>query len=460
MARRTLWLGDAAWTGPHLTVTYGVDGDRFSTSLWWEGLDLDALADRMGGDLVRKLVFHVAAFEANKAASLRPDVFDLGPFADLGTTAFRELWSAILHHVWAQWRYENQLPTYGGPEILGDAAPPTPPVRVPRAAEPRILLFCGGGKDSLVSARVLEDAGLPYASYAYSHSTYGRPEPQHALIDGLLDHLAPSARERHWVIDDFLDAPTLALRPELGVRTLTAAETPSSVFGALPLALARGYTHLLVGHERSADVGNLTWAETGEEVNHQWGKSLDAEVRLQRYVQEELLPGVTYASVLKPVHDVLIFSAMRGWPDAVPATHSCNVAKPWCLRCAKCAYVWLGYRTYLPHEVVVATFGDENLLDVEEDQLWFDQMLGLADHTPFECIGQVEEARLAFELLRRRGVSGRAMDRFVAAVPPVDAEAAFEQLIEVAPQHHALGDLAPRIVPVLDRLAQASMPEG
>ena len=369
MGRRTLWLGEASWAGPHLSVTYGVDGDRFTTSLWWEGLDLDALGHRFGTELVRKLVFHIAAFEANKAASLRPDVFDLGPFADLGTERFRALWSTVLRHVWGQWRYENGFADYDGPEIAGPPASPTPAGPPVPDAERRILLFCGGGKDSLVAGRVLEEAGLGYSSYAYAHSTYGRPAPQHALIDGLLDQLAPVARARHWVADDFLDAPVLELRPGLGVRTVTAAETPSSLFGALPLALDRGCTDLLVGHERSADVANLVWDRTGEAVNHQWGKSLEAEELLRSYVDAELLPGTSYASLLKPAHDVLIFTALRESLAAVPATHSCNIDKPWCRRCAKCAYVWINYRAYLPAGVVTATFGDENLLDVGEPDL-------------------------------------------------------------------------------------------
>ena len=121
---------------------------------------------------------------------------------------------------------------------------------------------------------------------------------------------------------------------------------------------------------------------------------------------DELVAGLSYSSVLKPVHDVLIFRALAESLDAVPATHSCNVAKPWCLSCAKCAYVWLGYQAFLPAATNRATFGDRNLLDDPANQLWFEQMLGLADHTPFECIGQIDEARLAFELLRRRGVTG------------------------------------------------------
>jgi len=201
------------------------------------------------------------------------------------------------------------------------------------------------------------------------------------------------------------------------------------------------------------------WHRTGEEINHQWGKSLEAERLLRDYVEEHLVAGLTYSSVLKPAHDVLIFRALADSLDAVPATHSCNVAKPWCLQCAKCAYVWLGYQAFLPDETNHATFGDRNLLDEPANQLWFEQMLGLGDHTPFECIGQVDEARLAFELLRRRGRIGAAMRMFEERVGAVDAEGLYRDLISVAPDHHAMPPhLADVVVPVLGRLAQLPMP--
>jgi hypothetical protein len=226
------------------------------------------------------------------------------------------------------------------------------------------------------------------------------------------------------------------------------------LFGALPLALGRGYTDLVLGHERSADVGNLVWERTGEAINHQWGKSLEAERLLRDYVSEELVEGLSYSSVLKPAHDVLIFRALRESPDAVPSTHSCNVAKPWCLRCAKCAYVWLGYRAFLPLATTVATFGDHNLLDDPANQVWFEQMLGLADHTPFECIGQIDEARLAFELLRRRGIEGAAMQMYEDRIGGVDADRLYADLIAVDSDHHAMPPrLATAVLPVLQRLA-------
>jgi hypothetical protein len=455
---RTLWLGEAAASGSHLTVTYGVDGHRFSTSLWWEGLDLDALASQIGPAALRRIVFHIAAFEAMKASSLRPDVVDLGPYEDLATESFRSLWTAVQHNVWAQWRFEHDAPEWRGPTILGDPAAPTTPISTGPGGR-RALLFCGGGKDSLVAARVLEEAGVPYTSYAYAHSIYGPPAPQHALIDGLLDHLRPSGRLRHLVFDDLLGVPVERLAPELGVRSIAAAETPASLFGALPLALATGHTDLVLGHERSADVGNLVWDRTGEPVNHQWGKSLEAEVALRDHIDRELVGGMTYSSALKPVHDVVIFRALAESAGAVPATHSCNVDKPWCLRCAKCAYVWLGCRAFLPTDVCNATFGTANLLDDPADLVWFEQMLGLADHTPFECIGRVDEARLYFEILRREGHRGAAMAMYEERIGAVDAEGLYRELMEVDPAHHAMPPhLADVVVPVLQRLG--SLPLG
>jgi hypothetical protein len=456
VGERTLWLGEAVASGAHLAVTYGVDAHRFSTDLWWEGLDLDDLRAQVGAEPLRRLVFHIVAFEAMKAASLRPDVVDLGPYEDLGTDSFRSLWTTVQRNVWGQWRYEHDVADWTGPVITGRPARPGTPAAA--TGERRTLLFCGGGKDSLVAARVLEEAGVPYASYAYSHSIYGPPEPQHALIDRLLDHLQPTARLRHSVYDDLLDVPPARLPPELGARSITAAETPASLFGALPVALAAGCTDLVVAHERSADVANLVWDRTGEAVNHQWGKSLEAEVALRDHVDRELVRGLSYSSVLKPVHDVLIFRSLAAWADAVPATHSCNVDKPWCGRCAKCAYVWLGYHAFLPGDVCTATFGPRNLLDDPANLVWYEQMLGLADHTPFECIGQVDEARLFFELARQRGHTGAAMQLFEARVGPVDAPAEYARLVAVSPDHHAMPvHLGAAVLPVLERLGTLAL---
>jgi hypothetical protein len=245
---------------------------------------------------------------------------------------------------------------------------------------------------------------------------YGTATTQHALIDGLLDHCKPGRRHRQDVFDQLLGVPVTELHGVFRPTQIIAGETPASLFGALPIAAAHGYRHLVVAHERSANAGNLTWGATGEVINHQWGKSFEAEQLLDAYIAGAGLaspaPAPAYWSVLQQVHDPVIFSMLEDHLDAVPSTHSCNVSKPWCMRCSKCAYVWLNYKAWLPWEVVDPLFGGANLLNAPENQLSYRQMLGLEDQTPFECIGQVEESRLAFALCRARGLRGAAMDTF------------------------------------------------
>jgi hypothetical protein len=435
----TLWLGEHTRSRRQLSLVFGLDDLRFTASYWYADVDLYALEERYGRDFMARVYFHIAAFTANTLVSLRPDSFDPGPYARFCSPEFWALWKAIVRGIWAQWRYENDLPDYLGPELVAVAGrernglAECVPARVePGAAE--VLAFCGGGKDSLVSVKLLERANVCFDTLAYSSSVYGAAARQHALIDGLLDaaNVPARARRRVWCYDDISDSPVLSLLTECGARTMTAAETPGSLFVALPLVLQHGYTYLCLGHERSADTGNFVWERTGEEVNHQWGKSHEAEVLLNGYINEHLVENCQYFSILKPVYDVLIFNLLAEDMGAVPYTHSCNLQKPWCGKCPKCAYVWINYMAYLPIDVVSGMFaGHGNLLDIAENQLSFRQMLGLEAHTPFECIGQVGEVRLAFELCRRKGLDGEAMRTFVREVPPVDVGAALAHYLQI-----------------------------
>ncbi|HWU90672.1 MAG TPA: hypothetical protein VN253_25575, partial [Kofleriaceae bacterium] len=344
----------------NISVTCALDRLRFQFTIWYEDLDLIELARIHGDELIDRLAFHAALFQVNAVASLRPDAIELGAYARHATPRMVALWRTVFRRVWAQWRWEHDLPAYHGPAFV-DAPPesaPRRPASVP-AGPVELLAYCGGGKDSLVALKLLERGGLPFATLGYAHSIYGEAEHQHALLDRVGAASARVRAERQWVIDDFLGAPIVRLAPELGVRSLLAAETPASVFAALPLALARGYRGLVVAHEHGANTGNLTWAKTGEEVNHQWGKGWEAEQLLDHYVRTELLADVRYFSVLQPVHDEVIFELLSRDAELAPLTHSCNVRKPWCGACAKCAYVWLQMAAHLPPRIVAATFGGD-----------------------------------------------------------------------------------------------------
>ena len=451
---QSLRLVDVHRGADHIVATCALDDLRFHVTVWYEDVDLGALARQFGDEAIERIAVHVALFQLNAACSLRPQTIELGRYAKYLTEDLARLWRTVFRRVWAQWRYEHDLPSYDGPRFVEPFAPSPSPITAPDGPV-ELLAFCGGGKDSLVALKLLERAGLAFATLGYSHSIYGAAEPQHALLDRIAGATARVRAERQWVIDDLLDAPVARLRPELGVKYILAAETPASVFATLPLALARGYRGLVVAHEASANAGNLEW--NGEIVNHQWGKGWDAELLLDGYVRRALVGNLRYFSVLQPIHDEVIFELLARDPALAALTHSCNLKKPWCGACAKCAYVWLQFAAHLPADVVRATFGGTaDLGERPDNERHFREMLGLADHTPFECVGSAPEARLALTLARARGFHGPRLAAYAAAVGPIDVAGLAAPLLRVGSQHGMPAHIAAAVLPQLHAAAASA----
>ena len=109
----------------------------------------------------------------------------------------------------------------------------------------------------------------------------------------------------------------------------------------------------------------------------------------------------------------------------------------------------------MPQHVIGPMFDNENLFDVQENQLLFKQMLGLGDQKPFECIGEFREVQLAFELCRRKGHRGRAMELF---------ESEFGKAFDILPileeyavvykhDHNVPDDIAGRVLAEIENAA-------
>ncbi len=454
LSQNQIWLKEVTRSSHQIAMSFGLDDVSFNAAYWYGDVDLLELEGRYGQALMNKIYFHTLAFEAMKLVNLAPAAVDLGDFACFYTPEFERLWRYIVTKVWAQWRYENNLPHYASPHFTSQPlAVKIAPVRVQHGAV-GVLSFCGGGKDSYVAMKLLERAHIPYASFAYSHSAYGPSEQQHDLIENLLSYSCPVKRHQLRAYDTLSDAPLRRHYPKYATEGgLIVCETPASIFAALPVVLQHGYRYLVLANERSANAGNLIWDSTNEEVNHQWGKSLEAEGLLNDYLQSEFIVNSTYFSLLQPIHDVVIFNLLRRDGAGVTAAHSCNIRKPWCNRCPKCAYVWLNYMAYLDTKLVDSIF-KANLFDLEENQRWFREMLGLADHTPFECIGQIEETRLAFELCRRKGLTGKAMEMYKREFPALDINPILERFLTVgAKQANFPDQLSPAILPQMEAAA-------
>ena len=410
-------LFESCRRGRHeIVMTFRLGDLRLTKTYWYRDVDLSALEEQFGAELMDRLSFQMMALEAIPLASLLPQTLDFGTFDRYRTSDFEKLWRTIVRKVGAQWRYENNLPDYVGPAFSGRPSPNDPLPATIEHAPVEALIFNGGGKDSLVAMKLIERGDVSFSTYAYSHPLYGDGKMQHKLIDDQLDESTPCLRHQMWIYDEKWESTLRDLQDDLGIRGLIHAETPASIFGALPVVLQNGYRYIVLANELSADAGNLWWERTGEHVNHQWGKSLEAELLLNQFIRREFISNVSYFSILKPIHDVLIFNLLTDDAGAVKNTHSCNIRKPWCGECAKCAYVWVNYMAYLPSGTSGAIF-EKNLFDAPQTQRWFGQLLGLGAHKPFECVGEISEVRLAFELCRRKGMTGQAMDLYKKEVP-------------------------------------------
>ena len=426
-------------------MRYSYDKYQFTKGIWYD-FDLESLEKKYGSLFMEKIYFHCAAFAMLEVCSLRPDVVNWGSYAARWHTAeFERVWKANWHKLAGQWRYENMLPFAKEPRFASEAVkeaatPASNVIQDQDTAEsasggtdssPKTLLFFGGGKDSLAMTELFSNAGIPFSTLSYSHTIYGRSVVQHELNDAVLELIRnKECNHRLSILDTLMDSPVMdTLGKSLGVSTFAGAETTSCVVLALPFLLNYGYTNVVLGNERSANVGNLIWDVNGEHVNHQWLKSKEAELLLGNYLKEALLSDFSYFSALMPIHDAVIFHVAGMQPEAVVRTHSCNETWLWCKRCAKCSYVWLCFMAYYPRDLVDGMFG-ENLLDCKENENYFVSMLGLGLNKPFECIGELDKVKLAFELCRRKGIEGNMMDIYKEKVLPTLSKKAINELVE------------------------------
>jgi hypothetical protein len=398
----------------HIEIIYLADKFQFSTKIFYHDVSFSRLMEKYSQPIIQRIVSHIALFEGMKLCSLFPEYYDISVIAEYLELPILDLFLTIYQGVFGQHWYENNITNYQQPEIIYSQNLGVSQPTYILGDNHTVLAGCGGGKDSILALKMLEVGGIPFASMQYSHSIYGKANFQHDLISQVLESVKPVHKHQISIYDDFTEFPFLKLYfPENS--GITAPETPVSIFESLILMLDKGYNYLCLAHEKSANTGNLFWDKIGQEVNHQWGKGLAAEQIIDQFIQNHLLTNFKYFSILQPIYDFRIFKNFSQYPEFIPKIHSCNVRKPWCNKCPKCAYVWLGLMAFSPQKIVNEVFY-KNLFDDVDLLSTFREMVGLSEHTPFECIGEIEESRLLMKRCLERDLSGKALDMFTEEI--------------------------------------------
>lgn len=275
-----------------------------------------------------------------------------------------------------------------------DTATMSPPVH--KVYADRSLVFLGGGKDSIVTARALEEHHKKFALFALN------PVP-------LQDKIVAKLGAEYVRVKRILDPQLFDLNRQGEVYN---GHVPiSSIYASVGLFMAAlyDYRYIIASNEVSANYGNVKYL--GQIINHQWSKSIEFERAFQLYVHRFVTSDIQYFSILRPIHEVVIVKLFTKYSEFFPIFSSCNnnfklsgevQDTLWCGKCPKCSFVFLLLTAFLPKAQVTGIFGknlfaDGSLLAV------YRELLGFGGFKPFECVGTPEESIWAFSQMIARG---------------------------------------------------------
>ncbi|MCA9369099.1 hypothetical protein KC721_02270, partial [Candidatus Woesebacteria bacterium] len=175
----------------------------------------------------------------------------------------------------------------------------------------------------------------------------------------------------------------------------------SSVIAFISVFAARlhGYTHVAISNERSSNEGNAFFCD--REINHQYSKTFHFESAFAQYCQTYLpVQTPVYFSFLRPLFELQIAKIFAKYPEYHPLFRSCNRGQKtnkWCGECPKCLFAFSLLVPFLGADKTSEYFG-KNLYDDISLYPLAEELLGIGEKKPLECVGTHEETICAFYL--------------------------------------------------------------
>ena len=327
---------------------------------------------------------HFAAGVSYYKACLAPRIaMAQGAMSEAEAEFFREFYVEGL----AEFAYTNGLDLRGRVSFPFSAMEKDAPsdMALPR----RTIVPVGGGKDSIVSIESLRAAGEPIVLFGMGDAA--------PIVETLAVAALSAIRVKRKI------APALLSLNAAGAYNGHVPITGILSFILPVLAILYGADAAAMSNERSASVGNLT--RDGQVINHQWSKGEDFERSFKSHVQRTVHLNFDYYSLLRPLSELAIAQRFARQERYFSCFNSCNrnfsQTRPrpgWCGDCPKCRFVFLALAPFMARQKLEAIFG-KGMLDDRAQEAGYRELLGLIGHKPFECVGEIEESRVALRLL-------------------------------------------------------------
>jgi len=309
-----------------------------------------------------------------------------------------KFFNSVFQEGLGQFAFENNLNRDDLPHFVANVVDSDKPLPYNGSG---ILALQSGGKDSLLTASLLQKAGKEFTSWYVSSSDF-YPE----IIDKIGGDLAISKRT--------IDRESLKKAAEMGGKNGHVPITYILQSLALVQAIILGKDTILTsiaheGEETHSLIGDL-------EINHQWSKTWAAEQAFVEYVKRYISPDLKIGSPLRSYSELRVAELFvkYNWTKYGHDFSSCNVANykqgdnnsklSWCGDCPKCANSYLLFAPFVPSDDLKSLFGGQDLFAKLSLEKIFKGLLGIDNEPkPFECIGEIEELRLAYHVSQTLG---------------------------------------------------------
>jgi UDP-N-acetyl-alpha-D-muramoyl-L-alanyl-L-glutamate epimerase len=252
----------------------------------------------------------------------------------------------------------------------------------------KVIVPVGGGKDSVVTLESLkkEKEIIPFII-----------NPRGATLDCAriagfenIDNIVILERE--------IDKKLLELN-DLGFLNGHTPFSAMLAFYTLLVSYGTNVREIALSNESSANEPTIP----GTDINHQYSKSIEFEEDFRQYVNDNMNGCAHYYSYLRPFSELEIAKKFAGYPAYFNVFKSCNAGSKensWCCRCSKCLFAYIILSPFIEDEKMISIFG-EDLLDKKEMVQYFDELTGIAENKPFECVGTVEEVNRAIAMIHQ-----------------------------------------------------------
>jgi hypothetical protein len=266
------------------------------------------------------------------------------------------------------------------------------------------LVLQSGGKDSLLTATLLNEANKPFTGW-YLSSTKHHPQ----ILNEATADLKTAIRT--------IDREGLKQAIEDGGRNSHVPITYIVQSLALIQAILLGKSDVIVsiaheGEEPHHHIDDLA-------VTHQWSKTWSSEQNFAEYVSRYISSNIRIGSPLRNLSELRVAElfVQHSWKTYGHQFSSCNVANyqqgsdnstlKWCGNCPKCANSYLLFAPFLESSELKSIFNGQDLFTKLSLERTFKGLLGIdGEPKPFECIGEIDELRLAYHKAQSRGGYG------------------------------------------------------